>query len=180
MTVDVWRHGPIYLRPIGADDVSDAWVRGLNDPDVVRRTEARHTAWTVESVREYAEREASSRDSVLLGVFLSEGDRHIGNVRLSGWDRTHRRVELGILLFDRSTWGLGYGTEALDAACEYAFGELGVHKVCADYYADNTASARMFEKAGFVPQGVFADHFLTEEGWCDSVRVARFEPREGE
>ena len=66
------------------------------------------------------------------------------------------------MIWDKSQWSKGYGAESLTAVCNYAFNELKLHKIHADYYHLNDASAKMFKKAGFEIQGLFKDHFLLD------------------
>lgn len=75
---------------------------------------------------------------------------------------------------NKSQWSKGYGTESLMAVCDYAFNEFQLHKICADYYSVNTASAKMFQKAGFETEGVFQDHFWLDGEYVNSVRIAKF------
>ncbi len=163
------------LRRVEVEDVSPEWVTALADADVVRWTEARHREWDENAVKRYVIDSNAAGVSELIGLFLRSDGTHIGNVRLSGFSETHRRVDLGIMLFRKDQWGKGYGREALDGVCRYAFDDLGLHKVCADYYAANEASARMFAGAGFAVEGVLREHFRVGKGWCDSVKVARLE-----
>ena len=46
--------------------------------------------------------------------------------------------------------GKGIASEALRAACEYAFNQTGVKAINAYVLADNVGSVRVLEKAGFV------------------------------
>lgn len=164
----------VYLRELTVADVSDKYIEGLNDLDVVGFTEARHRRWDRQGLVAYVNDSNAEGVSQLIGVFLNGSDQHIGNVRLSGLSKHHRRVDLGIMIFDKTQWGKGYGTKAVVAATEYAFNVLNLHKVCADYYSSNQASARMFAKAYYEVEGVFRDHFVLNGEFVDSVRVARF------
>lgn len=47
-----------------------------------------------------------------------------------------------------SAWGKGYATEGARALIRQGFSELGVQRVIASTYTDNTASRRVMEKAG--------------------------------
>jgi RimJ/RimL family protein N-acetyltransferase len=47
----------------------------------------------------------------------------------------------------------------------------------ADYYAINTGSSKVFEKAGFSIEGVFKDHFMLDGKYIDSVRIAKINSR---
>jgi ribosomal-protein-alanine N-acetyltransferase len=164
----------LYLRPLEVSDITREYIHALNDPEVVRLTEARHRKWTRENVRQYVLDSNVEGVSRLFGIFLKKSGKHIGNVRLFNFSEKHRRAELGIMLFDKSQWSKGYGTEAIVSVTDYAFNELKLHKICADYYAFNTASARMFRKAGFENEGVFKDHFWLDGEYIDSVRIAKF------
>jgi ribosomal-protein-alanine N-acetyltransferase len=164
----------LYLRPLEVSDITPEYINALNDPEVVRLTEARHQKWTEENVRKYVLDSNVEGVSQLFGIFLKESDKHIGNIRLFNFNEKHRRAELGIMLFDKSQWSRGYGTESIIAITDYAFNELKLHKICADYYALNNASARMFRKAGFQDEGVFKEHFWLDGEYIDSVRIAKF------
>lgn len=50
-------------------------------------------------------------------------------------------------------WGHGYATEAVTAAVLWAAAQPGVRRIEAETDADNAASKRVLEKAGFVPTG---------------------------
>ena len=163
----------LYLRQLTVEDITQAYVDALNDPKVVRLTEAKHFKWNRESVIEYVEKSNVEGESLLLGIFVKGSNKHIGNIRLFNFSKQHHRVELGIMIFDKSQWNKGYGTEALIAVTGYVFGVLELHRICADYYAVNAASARMFEKVGFKIEGVFRDHFFLDGEYVNSIRIAR-------
>lgn len=163
----------LVLRELRPEDVGATYVAGLNDPDVVGRTEAAGRQWTEPEIRRYVAESNQAGVSQLIGLLVKPELRHVGNIRLSGFSNRHRRVDLGIMLFDKSYWGRGLGTEAIKATIQYVFGTLGMHRICADYHADNVASGRMFASAGFVTEGTFRDHFFVNGAYVDSVRVAK-------
>lgn len=66
-------------------------------------------------------------------------------------------AEIGYTI-DPGCWGQGYATEAARAVTDHAFAGLGVVKVFAGWYADNPASGRVLEKAGFVREGYRVAH----------------------
>ena len=163
----------LHLRELTAAEVTQEYVDALNDPEVVGLTEARHVKWNWQSVVIYVKESNISGESQLIGIFLKESNQHIGNIRIFNFSQRHRRMELGIMIFDKSQWGKGYGTEALTAVTEYTFNTLKLHRVCADYYATNTASARIFSKAGYEIEGVYKEHCILDGEYIDSVRVAK-------
>lgn len=80
-------------------------------------------------------------------------------------------------------WGQGYGTEAVEAAFEFAFLELKVSAISSDHFAENPASGAVMCKAGMqyvktIPQkyeknGVVHDaveYCITKEQWKNKTR----------
>ncbi len=172
--------GRLLLRLLRLGDITPAYIDALSDQEVVRLTEARHVEWTPERVAAYVHEAAADEQSRLIGIFLKESGRHIGNIRLFNVSAVHQRAELAFMIFDKAEWSKGYGTEAVGAVVQYAFEALGLHRIVADYYANNTASARLFAKLGFRIEGVFKDHFELEGAYVDSVRVAALAPAQAE
>jgi RimJ/RimL family protein N-acetyltransferase len=64
-----------------------------------------------------------------------------------------RAPEVGYWL-GRPYWGLGYATEALKAALDWAQGDWRERCVIAGHFADNEASGGVLIKAGFLYTGV--------------------------
>ena len=162
----------LYLRRFCTDDITQTYLNALNDDSIIGLTEARHKKWNVENVLEYINNSNVKGVSLLVGIFLISSDKPIGNIRLFNFHDIHKRAELGILIYDKSEWGKGYGTEALKAISDYGFKELGLHRITADYYKNNIGSAKIFEKAGYKIEGVFCDHFYLNNKYVDSIRIA--------
>lgn len=58
-------------------------------------------------------------------------------------------AEVGFL-FAPDAQGQGYGTESLQAVCDYAFREGGIKRLIATVTAGNLASRSLLEKVGFI------------------------------
>jgi ribosomal-protein-alanine N-acetyltransferase len=78
---------------------------------------------------------------------------------------------------DENEQGKGVMTEALTAAISYAFDELGLHRIEANYMPRNEASGRVLEKLGFAREGYAKDYILIDGQWEDHVRTALTNPR---
>ncbi|HLA64569.1 MAG TPA: GNAT family N-acetyltransferase [Rhodothermales bacterium] len=101
----------------------------------------------------------ASRTLFQWGVTLRETDELIGTCTLAGWEREHRRAELGYIIA-RPHWRKGYASEAVRAVLAFAFGPMNIHRVEADIDPANDASRRMLEKLGFSQEG-----HLRERWW---------------
>lgn len=93
----------------------------------------------------------------------------IGLINIDGLDWPNSHAEVGIALIDKNVRGQGYGLEALQLLLKFAFGELGLHRIWARIIADNTASVRLFSKAGFVHEGTLRQHVLRKGSYRDML-----------
>jgi len=137
-----------YLRPLLADDVTMAYVDGLNDPEVHRYMEApRKQRQTLEGVRAYVADNAADAGAILFGLYA--GGTLRGTVRLHDVESGPGTATVGIALFDRGVWSQGLGSAALAAVVRFATGELGLTRLEAGIIAANKGSIQAFEKTGF-------------------------------
>jgi [ribosomal protein S5]-alanine N-acetyltransferase len=68
--------------------------------------------------------------------------------------------------------GRGYMTEGMGLVLDYAFSELGLHRLEANIQPDNTASIALVRRCGFVKEG-FSEKYLKIGGeWRDHERWA--------
>ena len=77
----------------------------------------------------------------------------IGGIGLEFGRDVHRfTAELGYWLGE-PFWGKGIMSEAVRLFTDWAFGHLELHRIHANVFAGNTASARVLERAGFECEG---------------------------
>ena len=80
---------------------------------------------------------------------------HIGDLCFKGL-REDGIAEIGYGILEEYQ-GQGYATEAVQAACRWAFLHPDVRSLEAETDAGNTASQRVLEKCGFRPNGTFGE-----------------------
>ncbi len=78
------------------------------------------------------------------------------------------RAEIGYIL-GREHWGQGYAGEAQRRVIDFAFDEVGLHRLEADTHPDNAASARSLERLGFRREGLLRERWLVGGRRGDSV-----------
>lgn len=159
--------GKIFLRNLRPEDVSQAYVDWMNDPGIVQFTESRFLSHTMESIREFVQACHGDPDVILFGIFDKPTELHIGNIKLGPINRRHLLADIGIIVGRREFWGKGIATEAISLLCDYAFSEMGLHKLTAGCYSTNFGSAKAFEKAGFVLEGRRPNHSKAGNEWVD-------------
>ena len=82
-------------------------------------------------------------------------------------ERDHDRAELGYWI-GVPFWGKGFATEAGRAMVRFAFDEKALHRVTAQVFSRNEASARVLEKIGMKCEGKLRQHF---KKWGEFVDV---------
>jgi ribosomal-protein-alanine N-acetyltransferase len=77
---------------------------------------------------------------------------------------------------DERVQGKGLMHETLSLVLDYAFGDLNLHRVMANYSPQNLRSARVLRRLGFQVEG-YAEHYLFINGaWEPHVLTARTNP----
>ena len=119
--------------------------------------------------REYFEDVVCDDGSVNLLVCV-EGEP-AGTIGLESIDDVDGSAEIGLFLAE-DHWGAGIGTEAARVLTEYAFEERRLHRVYARVRADNAASARIWEKLGYVHEATHREAVFHEGEHVDVERYA--------
>lgn len=161
------------LDPRNFGDAYRAWMR---DPMVCRYLESRFQEATDESIAGFIRQANDAADTLLMGIFLRDSGKHIGNIKLGPINFRHRRAEIGLLLGDRSEWNKGYASEAIAAACELAFNRLDIEKIVAGCYEENKASLGAFAKAGFSREAYLPDYWECEGKRQAQIFLGRSRP----
>jgi ribosomal-protein-alanine N-acetyltransferase len=172
------RSDKIFLSSLRSDDVTQAYVAWMNDTEIVQFTESRFSSHSMESIREFVQSCARDPDVILFGIFDCATELHIGNIKLGPINLRHLLGDIGIIVGRKEFWGKGIATEAISLLRDYAFSEIGLHKLTAGCYSTNFGSAKAFEKAGFQLEARRPNHFRDENGWVDILEFGCLNPKE--
>ncbi|RIX50148.1 N-acetyltransferase [Paenibacillus nanensis] len=168
----------IYLRRLDLTDAPALLAlrlrnRAFLQPFEPVREEAYFTLETQEKEIAAGIQGAESDQSYIFGIFLQEKDTLIGRIALTGLARgPFQNANMGYCL-DQAQNGKGYMTRAVVQCVQYAFDELGLHRIQAAVMPRNKPSLRVLAKAGFRREGL-AEKYLNINGvWEDHVLFAR-------
>jgi ribosomal-protein-alanine N-acetyltransferase len=160
----------LQLRNLNDADVTESYLSWLNDPDVLRYLEVRFSKSTdLKDLGAFVKTVNDSRDTLMFGIFIKESGLHIGNIKLGPIKFEHSRAEIGFLIGDRESWGLGYASEAIQAVSQYGLENLNLAKIGAGCYETNLGSMKALLKAGFLQVATIPNDVVS-----DGVRVASF------
>ncbi|MCT8137334.1 GNAT family N-acetyltransferase [Anaerobacillus sp. CMMVII] len=81
----------------------------------------------------------------------------IGTIGFNSLSLKHKRAEIGYELHPNH-WRKGYATEAIKKVLSYGFQEMGLTRVGAVVFIENTASNRLLQSLGFVREGVLKQY----------------------
>lgn len=80
----------------------------------------------------------------------------------------HRSCTLGIMVASAHQ-GEGYGTEAMNWALDWAFRVAGMHAVRLSCFSFNERAARLYQRLGFVKEGVTREVYYYDCQWYHRI-----------
>ena len=124
-----------------------------------------------------AQRQARLGERYEFGIWENGTGNLVGRISLGGISRgALQNAYLGYGI-DIAHGGRGIATRAVELAVGVAFDELGLHRVQAAVVPENTASARVLEKAGFREEGLARRYLFLDGQWKDHRMFARTNDR---
>lgn len=165
----------VVLRPFEDKDC-DHMLRILEEPELRRLTgsvaddeeanEPTSPEEREEIIQWYHSRNLQS-DRLDLAVIDRESQELVGEVVFNMYEKATGIVNFRILL-SRSGCNKGIGTEATSLFLKYGFEELGLHKVELEVYSFNPRAERVYQKNGFVLEGVKRKNFRYNQEYYDT------------
>ena len=162
----------LILRKMTPDD-AEAVFAYASDPQVTRyvtwdthRTIRDSKAFLKHNIRKY-EREGEPD----WGIVYKGDHRFVGTCGFANWEADHARAEVGFVI-SKEYWGRGLALEALQAMISFGFERMGLNRIEARCIAENTASARVIEKAGMVYEGTLRQREFIKGTYQDMTLYA--------
>jgi RimJ/RimL family protein N-acetyltransferase len=163
----------VILRPFATADFPFL-LAALADLEVLRLTGSVHSAHATVDAAEaerfleiYRARNAQP-DRLDLAVVDRASGECVGEVVLNEWDKGNRSCNFRTLIGPGGR-DRGLGTEALRLIVGYGFEQLGLHRISLEVYAFNPRAQHVYEKAGFVAEGVLREALRYEDEWIDAT-----------
>lgn len=146
------------------------WV---NEPAVVGNFDAfRGRPLTREVELAWVRRTLASPLDQVWSVFATADGRYLGQVGLHQIHPHSQVGRLAVVIAARAEMGRGYGSAAICRALDHAFGERSLHKVWLMVFASNTRSRGIYQRVGFVEEGILREEYFLAGSWHDMVRMS--------
>lgn len=161
----------IYLRPReeGDAEMIHAWYQDTRISTLMG-DKPRSLSWRRSRYETLLAEEGT--DTYFFIISRLEDDLPVGRLDLFSIDRQNGSAAFGLAIGDPAMWGKGYGSDAVNAVMDFAFGQLRLERLWLDTDAHNLRAQAIYTKAGFVREGVFRRAFYQDGRWSDDVRMA--------
>lgn len=164
----------LIMRPLSLMHISTDYVDWLNDKDVNRYLETSGN-YTIEMLNEYLQ-DVEQKNIYFWGIHLKNNNLHIGNIKIDPINIRHGLAEYGIMMGRKTEWGKGYAKEATLKIIDFSFNELSLRKITLGVVLDNSSAFNLYQKIGFEIEGIYKLHGFYDGKYCDSARMALFNP----
>ena len=138
----------IYLRILKIADVGEAYLKWMNDDEVLQYTECRGRTFTAEDLKNYVQERYNNPADYFFGIFLNDTRVHAGNIKVGKIKPVDLSADVGLII-GKEHWNNGYASEAIGLVTDFAFGELGLNRLWAGMYEENQSSYKSFVKNGY-------------------------------
>lgn len=139
-------------------------------------THHRHTRHEVKAHLHSLEERSDRAD---WAIIRQADQAYLGEVVLNDLHPYNRSMNFRILLGSPALVGQGYGTEATNAAVNYGFEVVGLHRISLGVYAFNPRARHVYEKCGFSFEGTERDALCWQGQWVDQfiMSILSTDPR---
>jgi len=159
----------VYLRPAERADLP-TFVRWLADAEVTHNLAIRSPISQAAEEKWFDQMtEKQGKEHYHFVICLIDGDRPIGATDLRDLDLENGNAGFGIVIGEKAEWNKGYGTETLQAICDFGFGQLRLERIYLEVYAANKAGQRAYQKAGFVTEGTLRNAHFADGKHVDAM-----------
>lgn len=100
----------------------------------------------------------TSNETFLFAIRPLDEETLLGLLEFDGVDWSNRTTFVSIGIGAAEHRGRGYGADAVRAGLRFAFHELNLHRVCLTVFSYNTTAIALYERLGFVREGVYREH----------------------
>lgn len=162
----------VVLRAISMKD-ANLLMELINDAETEKMLGGSSFPVSLEVQEKWIAAQTGRTDVLRCIVALKENEEGIGTVILSDIDTKNGVAQVHIKMDKQRGRGKGYGSDALNTIVNYAFGEMRLNCIYADVLEYNTVSQKLFEKCGFLRDGVLRSRVFKGGRYINVVSYSR-------
>jgi len=163
----------VTLKPLTESDMP-YFVKWYSDPEMLRLM-GEVEPWTQEKYAQWHHNLCNDANKVWFTIVVNENQRVIGDAGLLRVFRPWQTTDMAVVIGEKDMWGQGYCTEAGRRLLQYAFDELGFHRVAIYVTGFNTRALRFWTGLGFQQEGVARDGYYCDNVYSDFIMMSILE-----
>lgn len=171
-TLPMIAHGSVYLRAAERADIP-LFVAWFNDYATSRTLSIRAPMSTASEEQWFEHTVADQgKGGYHFVACLIEDDRPIGTVGFFDLDHVNGSAALGLSIGAAADRGKGHGTAMLEALLRFGFTSLRLERIELDCYDFNPDAHRLYQRVGFVDEGVARHRVFREGRYVDLFKMS--------
>ncbi len=143
-------------------------MQGINNPELSKLTGTLEV-FTLERIQSWLTGLPGRNDRADWAIVRQSDGVFLGEVVLNNLDEHNQSMNFRIALSSVEVLNQGYGTEVTKAVIDYGLDVVGLHRISLSVFAFNPRARRVYEKCGFVQEGVERDALFWNGVWVDSI-----------
>ncbi|MCA6478110.1 MAG: GNAT family N-acetyltransferase [Chitinophagaceae bacterium] len=145
------------LKPLSKSFCNQKYLSWLNDPEVYKYLSSGGD-FTMKQLVNFV-REKSFEDIFFWAIIVKENNNHIGNIKIDKIDKNDLHGEYGIMIGDKSVWGMGYAAEVSKIVIDFCFNVVGLKEIRLGVHKENIPAIKLYQKLGF---SIVSPHSISE------------------
>ena len=155
----------IYLRPLEREDLASR-VKWVNDPET-RKTLMFDYPLSLAKTQKWFDQILMDKTKINFSIVDVETDKLIGMTGLLNITPVHGHAQLYITIGEKEYWGKKLADEVISAVLEYGFIEVNLRKIYLYTIPSNERGRKVYERNGFVKEGVLKEHYFCVGAYQD-------------
>lgn len=160
----------ITLKLIRESDITNSYVKWMNDYEVVKYTEQKYKKHTIADIKKFVKKKINSPIDFLYGIFiLNKKKIHIGNLKIGPINKIHQTAEISYFIGEKKYWKIGIGSHVVKKAIEISKKKYKLKKLIAGCYSANKGSIGVLKKNKFKKEALLKSHIFFENKRIDQI-----------
>jgi ribosomal-protein-alanine N-acetyltransferase len=159
----------ITLCALNPEEIKEAYSGWINSQKTDVYTQHALFPHFPDRLMDYYQERTRSKNSVWLAIKVKDDGQHIGNIDISNIDWVNRSGIYNVLIGSDAHHGKGYAFEASILILRHVFNRLNLNRIQLGVRSDNLAAIKLYEKLGFVKEGLLRKTILDNGQYLDTL-----------
>lgn len=157
----------VYIRILEKTDIptTQKWINSKEISEIMGYL----PVLSLENQYAYYDKLKNDNSRYVFAICLKSNDLHIGNVAIGNIDFINKHGMFSIFIYDIKYRYGGYGTESTLLLLDFAFFRLNLNKVHLRTSPSFKSAIKMYEKIGFVQEGLMRQHYYCGGNYEDKI-----------